>query len=144
METNLTLRQKDHIVRKIYKTYQRAQLDILYLTQHYNYYPQVDMFKVKDHGASYHRGDEKIMQQLEKKQHLENFVSIIQQVHTHLSSEAYDFIEHEYINFYEASWWMNYYSRASYYRIKHKALDEFMECILIFWSEEELLALLDH
>ena len=44
MEKKLTLKQKDYIVRKIYKTYQKAQLDILYLTQHYNYYPQVDMF----------------------------------------------------------------------------------------------------
>lgn len=85
----------------------------------------------------------KIMRQLERKQHLENFVGLIQQVHTHLSSEAYDFIEHEYINYYEASWWVTFYSRASYYRIKHKALDEFMECILVFWSEEEILALLD-
>lgn len=31
MEKHLTLKQKDRVARKIYKTYQRAQLDILYL-----------------------------------------------------------------------------------------------------------------
>ena len=67
MEKKLTLKQKDYIVRKIYKTYQKAQLDILYLTQHYNYYPQVDMFKVKDSSTVYH-GDEKMVQQIERKQ----------------------------------------------------------------------------
>ena len=126
MEKKLTLKQKDYIVRKIYKTYQKAQLDILYLTQHYNYYPQVDMFKVKDSSTVYH-GDEKMVQQIERKQ----------------SHETYDFIEHEYINYYESSWWMTFYSRASYYRLKHRALDEFMDCISIFWSEEDILSLLD-
>lgn len=142
MEKKLTLKQKDYIVRKIYKTYQKAQLDILYLTQHYNYYPQVDMFKVKDSSTVYH-GDEKIVQQIERKQRLENYVEMIHQVHTHLSHETYDFIEHEYINYYESSWWMTFYSRASYYRLKHRALDEFMDCISIFWSEEEILSLLE-
>ena len=60
MEEKLTLKQKDSIARKIYKTYQRAQLDILYLNQHYNYYPQVDMFKVKDTSSFYQKGDEKM------------------------------------------------------------------------------------
>ena len=142
MEKKLTLKQKDYIVRKIYKTYQKAQLDILYLTQHYNYYPQVDMFKVKDSSTVYH-GDEKMVQQIERKQRLENYVEMIHQVHTHLSHETYDFIEHEYINYYKSSWWMTFYSRASYYRLKHRALDEFMDCISIFWSEEDILSLLD-
>jgi hypothetical protein len=38
---------------------------------------------------------------------------------------------------------MSFYSRASYYRMKHRALDEFIECIQIFWSEEEILSLLE-
>ena len=143
MEKHLTLKQKDHAARKIYKTYQRAQLDILYLNQHYNYYPQVDMFKVKDTSSSYHNGDEKMIKQLERKQKLESFVGIIHQIHNHLSKDTYEFIEHEYINYYQASWWMSFYSRASYYRMKHRALDEFIECIQIFWSEEEILSLLE-
>lgn len=142
MEEKLTLKQKDSIARKIYKTYQRAQLDILYLNQHYNYYPQVDMFKVKDTSSFYQKGDEKMMKQLERKQNLENFVSLVHTIHTHLSKETYEFIEHEYINFYDASWWCSYYSRASYYRLKHRALDEFIECIRVFWGEEEIMALL--
>ena len=33
MEKELTLKQKDKLAKKIYKSYQRAQLDILYLSQ---------------------------------------------------------------------------------------------------------------
>lgn len=142
MDRKWTLKEKDHIARKIYKTYKRAQLDILYLNQHYNYYPQVDLFKVKDTSSFYQKGDEKMMKQLERKQKLEDFVSIVHQIHTHLSSETYHFIEHEYINDYDALWWNAYYSRASYYRAKHRSLDEFIECIKVFWSEEDMSELI--
>lgn len=142
MDEKLTLKEKDRIAKKIYKSYQRAQLDILYLNQHYNYYPQVDMFRVKDSSTVYQKPDSKFIHQLERKQELESFVGIINQIHTHLSREAYSFIENEYLNFYDPSWWVPYFSRASYYRVKHKALDEFLECVSIFWSEKELLRLM--
>ena len=48
MQQKLTLKQKDKIAKSIYKNYQRAQLDILYMNQHYNYYPQIDLFKIKE------------------------------------------------------------------------------------------------
>ncbi|WP_028043590.1 MG284/MPN403 family protein [Candidatus Stoquefichus massiliensis] len=142
MDEKLTLKEKDRIAKKIYKSYQRAQLDILYLTQHYNYYPQVDMFRVKDSSTVYQKADSKFIHQLERKQELESFVGIVNQIHTHLSRDAYSFIENEYLNFYDPSWWTPYFSRASYYRMKHKALDEFLECMRAFWSEKELLRLM--
>lgn len=139
MDTKLTLKQKDRIVKKIYKNYQRAQLDILYLNQHYNYYPQIDVFKVKEGEGNYHKADASFLQHLERKQELENFVGVVNQIHTHLSRECFSFIENEYLNFYDPSWWSPYFSRASYYRLKHKALDELLEYALVFWSEKELL-----
>ncbi|MEG0367453.1 MAG: hypothetical protein RR585_11505 [Coprobacillus sp.] len=142
MEKRLSLKQKDRIARSVYKNYQRAQLDILYLTQHYNYYPQIDLFKVKDAGALYKNGDEAFLQHIERKQQLESFVGIVNQIHTHLSRESYSFIENEYLNFYSSTWWMPYFSRATYYRIKHKALNELMEYAMTFWDEEEILSLL--
>ena len=142
MERKLTLKQKDQIVKRIYKNYQRAQLDILYLNQHYNYYPQVDVFKVKEGKESYRKADASFLQHLERKQELESFVGIVNQIHNHLSRESFSFIENEYLNYYDPSWWSRYFYRASYYRLKHKALDELLEYALVFWSEKELLVFL--
>lgn len=139
MEKKLSLKQKDKIVKKLYKSYQRAQLDILYLNQHYNYYPQIDVFRVKEAETTYRKADNYLLQHLERKQELEDFVGIVNQIHTHLSRECYSFIENEYLNFYDPNWWVPYFSRASYYRLKHKSLDELLEYALVFWNEKELL-----
>ena len=138
MKKNLTLKQKDRIVRKIYQKYQRSQLDILYLNQHYNYYPQVNMLSVKETGSIYKKPDSSFLIQLERKQELEDFIGVVNQVHTHLCKETYFFIENEYLNFYDVNWWTPYFSRASYYRFKHQALDEFIECIMNLLGENEI------
>lgn len=142
MKEKFTLKEKDFIVRGIYKRYQRAQLDILYLNQHYNYYPQVDVFKVKESNAHYQKADAQFVDQLQRKQQLEDFVGIVNQIHTHFSQETYRFIENEYLNFYDSSWWVPYFSRATYYRLKHRALDEVIECAYTFFSENDLIKLM--
>lgn len=141
MDKQLTLKQKDKIVKSIYKNYQRAQLDILYLNQHYNYYPQIDLFKVKETSALYKKGDEMFLQHMERKQQLESFVGIVNQIHTHLSRESFSFIENEYLNFYDTNWWLPYFSRPTYYRMKHRALDEMLEYARTFWDETDILKL---
>lgn len=139
MKKKLTLKEKDRIVRNIYKGYQRAQLDILYFKQHYNYYPQVDLFKVSEPIGTYLSSDTVFLNQLAKKQELEFYVSIVNQIHLHLSPDVYSFVENEYLNFYSASWWTPYFSRSSYYRMKHKALNEIFTCARNFWNDEELM-----
>ncbi len=138
----MTLKQKHYIVSKIYKKYNRAQLDIIYLNQHYNYYPQCDPFKVKE-SSSYTHQDTNIINMLDKKRQLEEYVQIINQIQSHLSKESQFFIENEYLNFYDRSWWYKYYSRASYYRMKHKALDEFLENSQLLLESNELKQILN-
>lgn len=140
MKKNLTLREKDHLVRNIYKSYQRAQLDILYFQQHYNYYPQVDLFKVKENTNMYMKTDSAFLNQLQKKQKLEDLVNIVNQIHRHLSHDVTMFIEHEYLNFYDEYWWQDYFSQSSYYRLKHRALDEIIDCAQTFWDDDEMLS----
>lgn len=140
--TKLTLKQKDYIVSQVYKKYQRAQLDIIFLTQHYNYYPQSDICKIKEPSASYHSGDHNIIKMLDRKRELEEYVENINRIHEHLSTESKFFIDNEYLNFYDRSWWYKYYSRASYYRIKHKALDEFLESSQVLLDSLEFHQLL--
>ncbi len=141
MHEKLTLKQKDKIVKTIYKNYQRAQLDILYMNQHYNYYPQIDIFKVREPSSSPNT-ETHLLNQLERKQYLEEYVNIMNQVHSHLSKENYFFIENEYLNFYDTNWWIHLFSKATYYRLKHNALNELLDIALNFWSEKEILMLL--
>lgn len=141
MKEKLTLKQKDKIARTIYRNYQRAQLDILYMNQHYNYYPQIDIFKVKEPSATPNT-ETHLLNQLERKQYLEEYVNVMNQLHSHLSKESYSFIENEYLNFYDTNWWIHLYSKATYYRLKHHALDELLDAALRFWSEKEMLLLL--
>ncbi|MDE6953280.1 MAG: hypothetical protein K2P09_05655 [Erysipelotrichales bacterium] len=139
MIEKLNLKDKDRIVRKIYKNYKKAQLDMIYMSQHYNYYPQIDLFKVRE--TSYGSADQKMLNQLEKKERLEDYVRIVNQIHSQLSNETFTFIENEYLNFYDINWYIPLYSKATYYRMKHKALNELLEVVLIFWDEEELMQL---
>ncbi len=142
MNRKLTLKEKDRIVKNIYKTYQRAQLDILYMSQHYNHYPQIDLFKVMEKGTLYKKADAAFLRHVERKQDLESFVGIVNQIHTHLSRESFSFLENEYLNFYDTNWWYPLFSKASYYRMKHRALDEMLEYAKTFWDDHEILRLL--
>ena len=102
----------------------------------------IQIFKVKEGDTNYQKPDAMILQQMERKQELENFVSMINQIHSHMSKESYSFIESEYLNFYNPDWWIPYFSRASYYRLKHKVLDELIEYTQSFWTSDDLRRLL--
>ena len=137
MMDGLTFKEKDKIIKEVYSHYKKAQLDYLYFTQHYNFYPQSNVFQVKENSANY-QGDRVFLSQLIKKQALERVIHKIDEIHKHLTPESYRFIEKEYINSYDHLWWIHYYSKASYYRAKHKVVEEYMEYLLIVFDQREL------
>lgn len=143
MELNLKLREKDKIVKEIIEKYKRAQLNILFLDQHYNYYPQTNLFKIKDTSTPYNIGESSMLIQLQKKQKLEAYVLVVEQIHSCLSEDAWDFISHQYLNFYDSHWWENKYSHSSYYRVKNSALDEYLATALQFYSLKDLCKMLE-
>ncbi len=138
MELNLKLREKDKIVKEIIEQYKRAQLNILFLDQHYNYYPQTNLFKIRDTSIPYNIGESSMLAQIQKKQKLEAYVLVVEQIHSCLSKDTLDFIKHQYLNYYDPHWWENKYSRSSYYRIKNMALDEYITIALQFYSLKDL------
>lgn len=46
-----------------------------------------------------------------------------------LTSEEKRILHADYIDQLEKNWWMEYYSRTSYYRIKEVALRRFINCL---------------
>ncbi|MCD7808219.1 MAG: hypothetical protein LUH02_02670 [Erysipelotrichaceae bacterium] len=143
MELNLKLREKDKIVKEIIEKYKRAQLNILFLDQHYNYYPQPNLFKIKETSTPYNIGESSMLAQLQKKQRLEAYVLVVEQIHSCLSESTLDFVNHQYLNFYDPHWWEDKYSRSSYYRVKNNALDEYIATALQFYSLKDLCKMLE-
>ena len=45
----------------------------------------------------------------------------------HLDENISQFIYNEYLSNKSGNWWIYKYSRSTYYRIKHKAIDAFLE-----------------
>jgi len=45
------------------------------------------------------------------------------------SKESQIIIEKEFILHEDKNWWYDYYSRSTYYRMKHKAMNEFLCCL---------------
>ena len=43
--------------------------------------------------------------------------------------ESRKILEYEFIHPAEKNWWYQYYSKSTYYRMKHKAMDEFLHCL---------------
>lgn len=55
---------------------------------------------------------------------LQNKIDIIIDM---LDWEMADFIKKEFFsNNYKKNWWMNYYSRSTYYRLKNRSMNEFL------------------
>ena len=133
MENNLSLKEKDRIIRMIYKKYLTAQLDLLYINQHYNYYPQIDYFKVKEGQIS--TQEKNMLHYLERKNELEEYMHKIDLIHNFLSHKTKLFLENEYMNNNPKDWWMDYYSKSSYYRLKHLCIDEFLNALGIHYKE---------
>ena len=134
---NKQMKVKDLIARNIYGKYNRSQLDLMYFSQQ-NYYPQIDLTKIKESQYNYGEADRAMLNNIVRKQKLEEFISIVNQIHRHLSKETMMFMEHEYLNYYDKYWWQDYYSQSTYYRYKHAALDEFLEIARTYWDDDEI------
>lgn len=46
-----------------------------------------------------------------------------------LSDDSRRIIEQDYIVKREKEWWLDFYSKTTYYRLKRKAIDEFIRCL---------------
>ncbi len=101
----LNLKEKERVIRNMIKSYKRAQR-----------YLEIKNFEGVGEESS-------------------NYVS--NQILSHLvesalkecSKDTQLIIENEYMKKSFRNWYFEYYSRSTYYRIKHKALDEFIDCL---------------
>lgn len=61
---------------------------------------------------------------IEDKDELKSLISSFEIIIKALSPDSQVIITNEFINQKEDDWWVDYYSRATYYRLKTRALEE--------------------
>lgn len=57
------------------------------------------------------------------------FVETIDAVLDSMDEDAALILRNDYFSTRQAKWYMNYFTRSTYYRIKTRAIDEFVRCV---------------
>lgn len=122
----LTFKQKQKAVKDLFKQYHRAKLK-LYCLENMNYYPQLNGGIIKENKNQYKRSmTERLNSTIEDKDELRSLVSSFEMIINALSQDSQLIIKNEFVEQRKDEWWIDYYSRATYYRLKTRALEEFL------------------
>lgn len=122
----LTFKQKQRAVKDLFKQYHRAKLK-LYCLENMNYYPQLNGGIIKENKNQYKRSmTERLNSTIEDKDELRSLVSSFEMIINALSQDSQLIIKNEFVEQRKDEWWIDYYSRATYYRLKTRALEEFL------------------
>ena len=120
----LTFKQKQDAVKNLFKQYHRAKLK-LYCLENVNYYPQVSAGVIRETKKYYKKSvAERLNSRIENKDELKSLISSFEIIIKALSPDSQVIITNEFIDQKEDDWWVDYYSRATYYRLKTRALEE--------------------
>ena len=120
----LTFKQKQDAVENLFKQYHRAKLK-LYCLENVNYYPQVSAGIIKETKRRYKRSiAERLNSRIEDKDELKSLISSFEIIIKALRPDSQIIITNEFVDQKEDDWWVDFYSRATYYRLKTRALEE--------------------
>ena len=123
-ENVLTFRQKQEAVETLFKQYHRAKLK-LYCLENMNYYPQIGNGVVMETKKNYHRSlAERLNSRIDDKDELRGLIASFELIIDALSKDSKLIIKNDYVEQRSEEWWIDYYSRATYYRLKTRALEE--------------------
>ena len=101
----LTFKEKQDVLEDLFKKYHRAVLQLKCLEER-NFYPAIQFDTVKEKKTYYQDKGSQLNDQLVLKEELEKV------------------IEKEFIERVGKDWWIDYYSRSTYYRLKTRAMEE--------------------
>ena len=107
-KVRIKFKQKDLIIRKIGMNYKKIK------------FSNLDVFMVceSEENYLYEKRDLKYYKDIKDK---------VDYILMHMDKELSKVIYNEYLTSNSNSWWMYYYSRSTYYRMKNKAMDTFLE-----------------
>lgn len=118
----LDFKEKDKLLRHIYTTYRKAQLQLELMDTYFNPYPQSQNLiqeKIKPYGTNY------LLKRIEKKRDFELLIDMVNRIHRKVSPDSLLILQKEYLDLESKGWWQHYYARSTYYRLKRRAIEEF-------------------
>ena len=122
----LTFKQKQEAVAELFKQFHRAKLK-LYCLENTNFYPQLNIGMLHEKKSGYNASiDERLNQRIDDRDELERVVAAFEIVIQALSPESQLIITNEFVLQKNPEWWLEFYSRATYYRLKTRALEEIL------------------
>lgn len=97
----------------------------LYCLENMNYYPQVSTSIIRETKNNYKKSvAERLNSRIEDKDELRSLISSFEIIIKALSPDSQLIITNEFVEQRSDEWWVDFYSRATYYRLKTRALEE--------------------
>ena len=121
----ITYKEKKEELEKIFRGYHRAQMKLQYLKEK-RYYPSIQMDTLRERKSYYQDKGTQWIDSLYNKEELEKAIQSYEFILSCLSEESRRIIEKDFLYKDKKDWWVLYYSRSTYYRLKTRAMEEIL------------------
>ena len=121
----ITYKEKKEELEKIFRGYHRAQMKLQYLKEK-SYYPSIQMDTIRERKSYYQDKGTQWIDSLYSKEELEKAIQSYEFILSCLSEENRRIIEKDFLYKDKKDWWVLYYSRSTYYRLKTRAMEEIL------------------
>ena len=121
----ITYKEKKEELEKIFRGYHRAQMKLQFLKEK-SYYPSIQMNTVRERKSYYQDKGTQWIDSLYNKEELEKAIQSYEFILSCLSEESRRIIEKDFLYKDKKDWWVLYYSRSTYYRLKTRAMEEIL------------------
>ena len=121
----ITYKEKKEELEKIFRGYHRAQMKLQYLKEK-SYYPSIQMETIRERKSYYQDKGTQWIDSLYNKEELEKAIQSYEFILSCLSEESRRIIEKDFLYKDKKDWWVLYYSRSTYYRLKTRAMEEIL------------------
>lgn len=121
----ITYKEKKEELEKIFRGYHRAQMKLQYLKEK-SYYPSIQMDTIRERKSYYQDKGTQWIDSLYNKEELEKAIQSYEFILSCLSEESRRIIEKDFLYKEKKDWWVLYYSRSTYYRLKTRAMEEIL------------------
>ncbi len=121
----ITYKEKKEELEKMFRGYHRAQMKLQYLKEK-SYYPSIQMDTIRERKSYYQDKGTQWIDSLYNKEELEKAIQSYEFILSCLSEESRRIIEKDFLYKDKKDWWVLYYSRSTYYRLKTRAMEEIL------------------
>lgn len=122
----LTFKEKHMALRQVFSLYRRAKLKLKCIEET-SYYPQIQYGIIKEKHTRYNKSVmEKLNEKIDDENELREIIVAFECIIDTLSEDSKFLLVKEYIENAPADWWIEGYSKSTYYRLKTRAMEEFL------------------